>query len=194
MIEEPEDVLVERAAQGDTGAVDLLLQRHLPGLRAYVRLRLGPSLRAKEETCDVVQSICRDVLGNLGRFRYPGESAFRAWLFMTAQRKIADKVEYWSAQKREVDREAPIEEVYRTLTSPSGAAMGSEAIERLETAFDALSDDQREVILLSRIVGLTREEVAARMGRSEAGVRNLLHRALAELSEHYDRGSDATGV
>ena len=189
MVEDPEEVLVERAVRGDAGAVDVLLRRHLPGLRAFVRLRLGPALRAKEETCDVVQSICRDVLGNLGRFRYPGESAFRAWLFMTAQRKISDKVEYWRAEKREADREAPVEDVYRTLTSPSGAAMGREAMERLEAAFDALSEDQREVILHSRIVDLPREEVAARMGRSEAGVRNLLHRALAELSERYERGS-----
>lgn len=183
---DPEALLVERAARGDASAVEALLQRHMGDLRAYVRLRSGPSLRAKEATCDIVQSVCRDVLGNLERFQYPGEAAFRAWLFVTAQRKIADKVEYWSAQRRDVAREVPLEDVYRTLGSPSEAAMGREALARFEEAFDELKEDQREVILLSRVVGLPRTDVALRMGRSEAGVRNLLSRALAELAERFD--------
>jgi RNA polymerase sigma-70 factor, ECF subfamily len=187
MTDAPEESeLVARAAQGDLAAVEVLLQRHLAALRAYVRLRSGPSLRAKEATCDIVQSVCRDVLGNLERFQYPGESAFRAWLFLTAQRKIADKAEYWGAQKRDVGREVPLDDVYRTLGSPSAEAMGREALERIESAFDELPEDHREVILLSRVVGLPRDEVAARLGRSEAGVRNLLSRALADLAERYD--------
>lgn len=186
MPETTEAALVERAAAGDAGAVETLLLRHLGALRAYVRLRSGPALRAREGTCDIVQSVCRDLLGRLDEFRYPGEAAFRAWLYVTAQRKIADKAEHWSAQKRDVERQVPLEDVYRTLGSPSQAAMGREALLRLEAAFDTLSEDQREVILLSRVVGLSREEVAARLGRSEAGVRNLLSRALAELAERYD--------
>ena len=39
------------------------------------------------------------------------------------------------------------------------------------------------MIVLTRVVGLTRAEVAERMQRSEASVRSLLTRALAELAE-----------
>lgn len=195
--ESEERALTEAAAAGDGSALQTLLERHLPALRAYVRLRSGPSLRARESSCDLVQSVCRDVLENMGRFRYPGRAAFRAWLYATALRKIADRHEYWSAEKRAAAREelrladtiageAALADCYRTAFSPSRAAMGRETMERLERAFEQLSDDHREVVVLSRIVGLSRAEVAEAMGRSEASVRNLLSRALAELAGLID--------
>ncbi|HTE05578.1 MAG TPA: sigma-70 family RNA polymerase sigma factor [Planctomycetota bacterium] len=191
-------ILVEAAAAGDAAAVDTLLAQHLPGLRAYVRLRAGPVLRARESASDLVQSVCRDVLENIGRFRYPGESAFKAWLFATAMRKIADRAEYWTAGKRDVGREVlaldasaggsgadrELADVYRSVCTPSRVAMGREVMERLETAFEKLGEDHREVIVLARIVGLSRAEIAERMARTEASVRNLLSRALAELASH----------
>ena len=203
----PQDdaALVTAAAGGDTGAVQQLLQRHLPGLRAYVRLRAGATLRKHESSSDLVQSVCRDVLENMGRFRYPGEAAFRAWLYATALRKIADRAEYWRAAMRDPAREvrltpgtlttarpsatddARLAEVYRaSFFSPSQAAMGREALARIESAFEKLPEDYREVIVLSRVVGLSRAEIAERMGRTEASVRNLVSRALAELAEHLD--------
>ncbi|HEX5011680.1 MAG TPA: sigma-70 family RNA polymerase sigma factor [Planctomycetota bacterium] len=201
--------LVVAAAGGDTAAVQQLLQRHLPGLRAYVRLRAGATLRKHESSSDLVQSVCRDVLENMGRFRYPGEAAFRAWLYATALRKIADRAEYWRAAKRDPGREVPLDargatptatddarlmEVYRaSFFSPSQAAMGREALARIEQAFEKLPEDYREVIVLSRVVGLSRAEIAERMGRTEASVRNLVSRALAELAEHLE-GEAAAGA
>jgi len=204
-----ERALVDAAADGDGRAVEALLERHLPSLRAYVRLRAGAKLRARESASDLVQSVCRDVLQNLDRFRYPGESAFRAWLYATAMRKIADRAEYWGAARRDPAREAAplphaahsgadeqrLFDVYRdSFASPSQEAMGREALARIEDAFERLPEDYREVIVLSRIVGLSRAEVAGQMQRTEASVRNLLSRALAELAEHLDgSGPDGPG-
>jgi RNA polymerase sigma-70 factor (subfamily 1) len=199
--------LVDAAVAGDSSAIETLLERHLPGLRAYIRLRAGAGLRARESSSDIVQSVCRDVLENMGRFRYPGEAAFRAWLYATAMRKIADRAEYWRAAMRDPAREVRLTpgsatrpsatddnrlaEVYRaSFFSPSQAAMGREALARLETAFEKLPEDYREVIVLSRIVGLSRAEIAEKMGRTEASVRNLVSRALAELAEHLEGGEN----
>jgi DNA-directed RNA polymerase specialized sigma24 family protein len=49
---------------GDQLAIEALLERHLPGLRAFVRLRAGPAVRTRESTTDVVQSACREVLAH----------------------------------------------------------------------------------------------------------------------------------
>ena len=181
-------VLTEAAARGDAGAVDQLLQAHLPGLRAFVRLRVGPELRARESSSDIVQSVCREVLEHLDRFQHPGEKAFKHWLYTTALRKIASRADYYRAQKREGGREvlsADEEELgrlYRTLGSPSQGAVLREELERLESAFDQLSDEQREVVTLAHLVGLTRAEIAERIGKTEGAVRVILHRALARLS------------
>lgn len=188
-------VLVSRAQGGDTLALQGLIERHLPALRAYVRLRCGPGLRARESVSDIVQSACRDALGDLSRFQYGGEAGFRAWLFTAAMRKIADRAEYWRAQRRNPAREQPmalmgdgLPAIYASLPSPSAAAMGLEAMERLEQAFDQLPEDDREVIVLSRVVGLSHTELAEQLGIGVGACRMRLFRALAALSEALGEG------
>lgn len=189
MVDEPS--LVSRASSGDPVAVDALLENHLPGLRAYIRLRMGKELRMRESCSDLAQSVCREVLEHLDRFQYRGEAEFRRWLYVEAQRKIANRVQFHRAKRRDVEREvhapsaaddARLSAVYGGTLTPSRRLLAKEQVERLEEAFDRLPEDHREVVVLSKIVGLSRAEVAGRMGRTEDSVRNLLHRALAKLS------------
>ena len=56
--------LVQKASRGDARAIDSLLEQHLPRLRAFVRLRMGPEFRAKESASDLVQSSCEWVPGS----------------------------------------------------------------------------------------------------------------------------------
>ena len=193
--------LIEDATRGDEGALSSLLAKHLPDLNVYVRLRLSRKLRGVEDTIDIVQSVCRDVLQNARGFRYEGEAQFRTWLFNSAVRKILDKAEHWGAAKREWDRnrsldatgthgglrfENEIETSFRTVCAPSNAAIGRETMDRIESAFAELAEDKQEVILLAKVVGMSRTQIAEQMGRSEAAIRNLLPRALSELAELAD--------
>jgi DNA-directed RNA polymerase specialized sigma24 family protein len=57
------------------------------------------------------------------------------------------------------------------------AASLCEEFERIEAAFDQLSEEHREVISLAHLAGLLRAEIAERIQRSEGAVRVLLHRA-----------------
>ena len=50
------------AAAGEPQALAALLERYLPMLHAYVRVRLGRALEPRESTADVVQSVCRQIL------------------------------------------------------------------------------------------------------------------------------------
>jgi RNA polymerase sigma-70 factor (ECF subfamily) len=190
----PDDALklAQAAAEGDSGAVEQLLERFLPDLRAFVRLRAGEVVRGREAYSDIVQSTCREVLEHIDRFRFPSEAAFRQWLFTTALRKLSNKRDYIQAEKRDARREEALHgsreqsqqllACYRGFASPSNVAILHEEVERIERAFDQLSDEQREVITLARVVGLSRAEIAEQMGRSEGAVKMLLSRALAELA------------
>jgi RNA polymerase sigma-70 factor (ECF subfamily) len=194
--EDPLD-LAGRAALGDGHAVDLLLEHHLPALHAFVRAHMGLKLRARESTSDLVQSVCRELLSHQERFRYPTEGAFRTWLFTTARRKIANRARDLDRDKRAVGRElggldeaavATLGGAYASISSPSGRALRKEEIARLESAIDALPEEQREVITLAHLAGLSRADIGAEMGRSEEAVRALLHRAMARLAMLLDRG------
>ena len=61
----------------------------------------GQVLFYRESASDIVQSVCREVLQNMERFRHPSEAAFKRWLFKTAVRKIAHRREYYGAAKRD---------------------------------------------------------------------------------------------
>lgn len=198
--------LASEASRGDPPAIEALLARHLPGLRAYVRLRAGPAVRARESVSDVVQSTCREVLENLDRFRWGGETGFRRWLYTTALRRILNKHEFHTAQRRDMRRDVPLQDAARvgasgegrlpdllayaaSLSTPSGVAIAREQAERIETAFDGLSDEQRELIVQSRLLGLSHREIAEASGRSEGAVRVALHRALVRLAALLDGGA-----
>ena len=186
--EEPD--ALERFAAGDFEAVGSLLEQHLPALRAYVRLRLSPALRCKESADDIVQSTCREILTHAERFQHGGDEGFRRWLYVMALRKIQHRWAHYTSRIREVGRERGIgasaaERLTIDLT-PSGVVASSEEVERIEAAFDRLDESQREVIALSRVVGLSSQEVADVLGLTPGAVRTRLSRALARLAIELD--------
>jgi RNA polymerase sigma-70 factor (ECF subfamily) len=195
--------LVQQASSGSMPAVEVLLARYLPGLRAYVRLRAGPAVRARESVSDLVQSTCREVFEHLDRFRWGGEAGFRRWLYATALRRILKKHAFHTAGKRDVGREVPLAHAAAgsrsgegvelaayaaSFSTPSGVAIAREQAARIEAAFDALTEEQRELIVQSRLMGFGHREIAAALGKSEGAVRVALHRALARLAAALDAG------
>lgn len=196
MSSDPTRFLVDNAVSGDRKAFETLLARYLPQVRAFVHLRLSPELRVKESSSDIAQSVCRELLQGLDQFHWRGEEAFRGWLFTAALRKVADRAQHYGAAKRELGREQPPGEdahaadllcrAYGSLSSPSGHAIAREQAERIGRLFEDLSEEEREVIALARVAGLSRAEIGRRIDKSEGAVRVILHRALAKLSDALD--------
>ena len=60
-----------------------------------------------------------------------------------------------------------------------------ERFERLKKAIENLSPEYRAVVRLSRIEGLKNAEIAEKLGRSPASVRNLLFRAMKQLRQTF---------
>jgi len=188
MSDESKD-LVQRASHGDGVAVDELLERHLPGLRKYVREKISPTLLAQESASDVVQSVCREVLAGFDRFEYQGEAAFRNWLYQAALRKLIDHLRFHRAQKRDVRpistsslSAADFVLLASSIQSPSKDAILHEEIEALERGFAKLTESDRAIIRMVFIEGLTHAQVAAKLGCTEVNSRKQLSRALARYA------------
>ncbi|MEO6595121.1 MAG: sigma-70 family RNA polymerase sigma factor [Planctomycetota bacterium] len=182
-----DDELYGLAATGDEASLDTLLARYLPQLHAYVHARLSSDVRARESSMDVVQSVCRQLLGERGRFDFRGEERFRAWLFTAALNKMRDKHRFYRGALRDVRREEGGESAFemtlaKNLLTPSQDAMGAETAHKVRDALTALSEDHREVVTLARIVGLPHKVIAEVMERSEEATRQLLGRALAQFA------------
>lgn len=183
------------AAPLDDAALARLLEEHLGGLRAFLRLRAGAAIRARLGHSDLVQSVCREVLESRDRLAFHGDGAFRNWLYTAALRKLVEHDRRMHAGKRDVRREvaaddgadAAVLQGYATMTTPSLLAMGAEGARKLEEAFDELGEEHREIITMARITGLTHAEIAAQLGKSEESCRQLLRRALVKLSMALDK-------
>lgn len=193
----PRRATIEEMARDSAGAkscdrksLEELLLRHLPAVRAYIRLRAGPAVRAMESSSDLAQSVCREALEELPDFRFDGEAAFRSWLFTVAMHKVMDRGRRAASRRQnaetprsaEASSDDALGALYSSRLTPSAEIADRESIERLERAFDRLPDEQREVLVLAKIAGLTQAEVGRQVGKSEDAVRKILSRALARLT------------
>lgn len=182
--------LVTRASQGDRAAVLALLEEHLPGLRAFLRRRMGPALAARESAVDLVQSVCREVLERLSdeRLEYRGAAEFKQWLYNAAMFKLRNRFKYWDAQRRDADEQpftldrSTSAALLRSLWTPSEAASLNEELARFEAALAQLTEPQQRVIVLAKLEGRAHGEIAAQLGITEGHSRVLLARGLARLA------------
>ena len=182
--------LIAAASGGERPAIDQLVARFLPRLHLFVRLQMGPALRQHEDSADLVQSVCVDLLSHLEGFRYEGDEKFASWLFTAALNKVREKVRHHGRERRDAGREVrdlDDEQLGRvlggSLLTPSREAVGREELAQLERAFEQLPPDYRQVIVLHRLAGLSHAEIAGELGRTEAATRKLLGRALAMLGQ-----------
>ncbi|MEM8713768.1 MAG: sigma factor, partial [Planctomycetota bacterium] len=133
------DTLTREAAAGDRKALEELLMRMLPDLRAFVRLRTGGLVRRHDQHSDIVQSVCREILDRAETFEHPGEGAFRSWLFTTTLRKLSERRNHHTAAHRDAvqaalgsDDEAQLLEAYGRIATPSRQAAVREELTRIE--------------------------------------------------------------
>lgn len=193
-MQDSSQALLNKYKEGDPAALDELLVLHLDSLHGFLRLRCGAALRAHESSTDVAQSVCREILAAPAHFEFRGEAAFRRWLFQAAENKVRDRMRYWGRDKRDHDRvartasnDAHALSCYASFCSPSQEAIAREELSRIESAFDDLDENYREVILLSKVVGLSNEEIAAQINQTPHYTRTILSRGLARLATLLDQ-------
>ena len=186
----PEE-LVTLAAGGDGEAIQSLLERHLQTIHAIVRRRMSRELRAKEESIDVVQSVCRQVLASQERFELRGEREFGGWLLRAIESKLVDHYRFLAREKRDGAREEPLLDDgdprwSASSTGPLSSAVKRDEAERLRAAMDALPPLQREALRLHSGEGLSFPEIAARLGITLKQARWHVYKAKYHLSRRLD--------
>jgi RNA polymerase sigma-70 factor (ECF subfamily) len=166
--EEPEDraverALVARAKEGDREAFEQLYRTHLGAVSRLVGFRLG----GIDE--DAVSEVFLRAWRGLGAYRDTGVP-FSAWLYGIARHVAVDEL-------RRRGRVEPVERVPDGEVEPMTAELLT-----LRGAIDALPTEQRQVIELKYLAGMTNDEVAAAMGTTPGAVNARQWRALQALA------------
>ena len=178
---EPTDrSLLERIRRGDTSGAAELFERYAPALLRFTDRLLSNRGTAEEVTQEVfVKVISR-------AHQYDGRAEVSSWLFAIAANACRDR-------KRR-DRRAtivPLEAVPEPAHKGEGveSAIGDrERRDAVRRALSALSEEQREALVLARYHGLPYSEIAQVLGISVGAVKTRIFRAVEALKVRFSEG------
>lgn len=194
--------LIELARDKDDDATNELIVRNLQEVRQYVRRKLGPRLRAKLETTDIVHSAVREALPRIGAFDPEDRESFRKWLIKIAHTKIVEKARYYDAVKRNPDLEVSPDQDERETTHgiqlecshprPEELISRGELRAEVESAAQELSQKDRMLIEIRLFEGIEWPQIAQLLGpdatpRTLKNVQMAYSRACARLAGVLER-------
>lgn len=114
------------------------------------------------------------------RSSYKPEMSFKTWLYAIAHNLIRDRF-----RDKKFSRTSQLSALSENVIEKA-VPDGSLTRASFKEAFETLTDEQKEAIILSRFDGLRYNEIAAIMGRSTDAVNQLVQRALRHLRESMD--------
>jgi RNA polymerase sigma-70 factor (ECF subfamily) len=172
------DAVLAAARRGDARALEDLFTTLAPIVAGYLRLQ------GSAEPDDLTSDVFLGAFRNLGTFR-GDEAGFRSWLFTIAHRRLLD-------ERRRLRRRPPPESLDATVehVAPDDveAAVVTAAGEaRVRALCHDLAPDQRDVLLLRLLGGLTVDEVAAALAKSPGAVKALQRRGYASIARRLER-------
>jgi RNA polymerase sigma-70 factor, ECF subfamily len=172
-----ETSLVERAVERDRAAFTALYELHVERVFRHVCYQVADRTDAEDITQDVFVKAWKSI----HKYRWTG-APFVAWLITIARNAVTD---YYRSRKntRRLD-EVPEPE---SGDNPASAVEAAFARNEVRMAVNRLKGDQQAVIMMRFIDGLSYEEIARAIGKSEGAVRVIQHRALKELKKIVDR-------
>lgn len=171
-----------RIAAGDANAVDECLKRYA----AMVWSLVGKAWKDHATIEDLVQEIFIEVWKSAGRFD-PERASEATFIATIARRRIIDR-------RRRIGRAVDSEEledhdVGYEDAGPSRVELGDEAA-RARAALAELKPDQRRVILMSVVDGLTHNEIATATGMPLGTVKSHIRRGLKETAQRLRGGTE----
>ncbi|MFA4964977.1 MAG: sigma-70 family RNA polymerase sigma factor [Thermoleophilia bacterium] len=172
-MEESFHTTLEAARLGAEWAWTAIYRDVAPGVLRYLRAR------AAAEPEDLLGGVFLEVVRALPRFT-GGHSEFRAWVFTIAHHRLVDDVRW---RRRRPVATTSCEDLVAAVPLGNGE---DDALHPLVTKevcrlLDHLAPDQRDVLLLRVLAGLSIVETADVLGKRPGAVKSLQVRGLAAL-------------
>jgi RNA polymerase sigma-70 factor, ECF subfamily len=152
---------IARAKEGSNDALHFLYVRYAPEVQRSVRSLVKDGHEAE----DITQGVFLKLMSSIVRYE-PREVPFSAWIQRVARNAALDHLR--------VRRATPVDEV--RLQDDERSRLRRERGNDLREALELLPAEQRDVLILRHIVGLSPAEIATTLGRTESSVHGLHHR------------------
>ncbi|MEM8963028.1 MAG: RNA polymerase sigma factor [Acidobacteriota bacterium] len=181
---DPDLLVLERVADGDVEAFAELVDRHRDRLVRLCHRMLGD----REEARDAAQDVLVKVFRHAGRFRPRGKVS--TWLHSIAvnhclnrlrRRKIVRFFGFEDFGDGGDEESGPVFDPADDAPDPGRRAESRDRWRRTRRHIDALPVNQRAVVVLAKLEGLSYKEVAQTLGVTVGAVESRLFRAMRRL-------------
>jgi RNA polymerase sigma-70 factor (ECF subfamily) len=180
---------IERLKRRDERAFTLLVRRFQGPVYNIVLRMMG---HRREDALDVSQEVFVTIFKAIQSFR--GESKLSTWVYRIAVNHTRNRIKYLARRHR--DQHDAIEDTPQSrhqggeaftssIPRPDSQVEAERAEVFLKQAIGALEPEQREVLVLREIEGLTYEEIVDITGLRLGTVKSRLHRARQAIASAY---------
>jgi len=188
-----EDIdIVKKVKSGDTDAFREIIGKYKKVVFNHAR----SFLRNTQEAEDACQEIFISIYNNIRKFR--GDSKFSTWVYRITVNTCKNKLKQLKRQRARIAEEAyeqGDEELDRRITNirekeekePDNIFAGENVKDIVLKRVSELTEEQRDVITLRDIDGLTYEEIAGVMKLSVSAVKSKIFRARENLREKLEK-------
>lgn len=176
---QPDPELVRLARKGDQAAFGSLVRRYQDRIYRH----LLHMTQSREDALELAQEVFIKAWSALPEWR--PDAQFNTWLYRIASNAALDLL-----RRRKVVSFVAIEDDFdapSTRPGPEAEAQARQDLRRMDAALARLPADQREIVLLREVEGLSYEELAAALAVDEGTVKSRLARARATLAAHFER-------
>ena len=190
----PDSVLVERLRSGDTGALEILMERYASRVFRVARGIARTDADAEEVVQDVFLALARKIEG------FEGRAAIGTWIYRVATNAALLKrrgkrhqvetslEESLPAFKDDGHRDGPRAYLLADWSqTPERDLLEGETRAVLSRAIDQLPEAYRAVLILRDVEELSNEEAARILDESVSSIKSRLHRARMALREQVTR-------
>lgn len=154
------------AKQGDMSALHFLYVRFADDVCGYV----SSIVRDSHEAEDITQNVFAKLMTAIHKYE-PRDVPFAAWILRVARNMALDHLR--------ARRQIPFEEV--RIDDDGHEQVGFDRSQCLRDALCRLPQEQREVLVLRHLAGLSPGEIARRLGKTEGSIHGLHHRGRSAL-------------
>lgn len=195
-----ESPLVQQIRQRNPESLAVFIEQNRSQLAGFIRSITSNRLLSMVELDDLIQDVAAAALKGLETAPLDEYEPMH-WLQQVARRRVIDAHRFhFDAKRRDAGRQQSIHAqneggsdvpgleqlLAASMTSPSAAMSQDIRLARMQQAIGELSEEQRTVVRLRYVDGLTSKKIAEALGKTDVAIRVLLSRSMRLLEKQLE--------
>jgi RNA polymerase sigma-70 factor (ECF subfamily) len=171
-----DEMIMEAVKNGNLHQATLLFERYNKRIYNFLaRMTMDRSLAE-----DLTQNVFLRIIKYRNSYREGAK--FQSWIYQVARNVFSD---HYQAHKNKFSDFVDVEKISDYMADKESNDVQDEKEALLHKSMAKLTEDQRELLVLTRFQQMKYEEVAAIMDTTVANIKVKVHRAIIKLREYY---------